>query len=132
VGVVREVPAPGMQDTEATREVRPDETLVVGEPFQGARRGGNHGVVHEALRRADAGSEGLRNGAGEEEVRPGQLCVQGVLEPRLGFMRLALRPVPVATGMLDAVLCATTLARIEAVAVVSALARGDGAAARAG
>jgi hypothetical protein len=127
VGVVLELPAPGRQDTEKTREVRPDETLVCGEPFQGQRRGGKHGVVREALMRADEGSECLRNGEGEEEVRPGQLCVQVVLEPLLGCMLLALRTVPVATGMRDAVLRATALALIQAVAIVPALALLDSA-----
>ena len=42
-------------------------------------------------------------------------------------MLLALRTVPVATGMIDAVVFATTLALIEAVAVMAALALLDGA-----
>ena len=37
VGVVLELPAPGMQDAGETREVRPDETLVLGKLFQGER-----------------------------------------------------------------------------------------------
>ena len=50
VGVVLELPAPGMQDTGETREVCPDETLVFGEPFEGVRRGVEQGLVGEALR----------------------------------------------------------------------------------
>ena len=49
MGVVLELPAPGMQDTEKTREVRTDETLVFGEPFEGERRGFEHGLVSDAL-----------------------------------------------------------------------------------
>lgn len=60
-------------------------------------------------------------------MRPGQLCVQVVLEPLLGCMLLTLGTVPVAAGMIDTVLLTTTLALIEAVAVVSALALLDGA-----
>jgi hypothetical protein len=60
-------------------------------------------------------------------VRPGQLFVQVVLEPLRGCRRLTLGTVPVAAGMMDTVVHATTLAWIEAVAVVSALARLDGA-----
>ena len=58
------------------RQVCPNETLVCGEPFQGERRGGEQGVVREALMRADKGPQGLRDGAGEEEVRPRKLFVQ--------------------------------------------------------
>ena len=77
--------------------------------------------------RADKGTQGLRDGEGEEEMRPGQLFVQVVLEPLLGCMLLTLGTVAVATGMLDAVLPPTVWALIEAVAVVSALAVLDGA-----
>jgi hypothetical protein len=84
-----------MQDTEHTREVRPDETLVCGQPFESERRGGEQGVGREALRRAEEGSEGLRHGAGEEEGRPGKLLLQVVVEPLLGCMLLPLGTVPV-------------------------------------
>jgi hypothetical protein len=60
-------------------------------------------------------------------MRPGQLFVQVVLEPLLGFMLLTLWAVAVATGMIDAVLPSTVLALIEAVAVMAALAMLDGA-----
>ena len=67
------------------------------------------GVVREALMRADEGSERLRDGEGEEEVRPGQLFVQVVLEPLLGCMLLTLGTVAVATGMIDAVVSPTAV-----------------------
>ena len=127
VGVVLELPAPGMQDAGEPREVGPDEALVCGEPFEGRGRGVKHGLVREALMRADEGSEGLRDGEGEEEVRPGQLFVQVVLEPLLGCMLLTLGTVAVATGMMDAVVPPTALALREAVAVMAALALLDGA-----
>ena len=76
--VVLELPAPGRQDTEKTREVCPDETLVFGEPFEGFGRGVEHGVVREALMRADEGTQRLRNGEGDEEMRSGKLLLQMV------------------------------------------------------
>ena len=127
VGVVLELPAPGMQDPGEPREVGPDEALVCGEPFEGRGRRVKHGLVREALMRADEGAQGLRDGEGEEEVRPGQLFVQVVLEPLLGFMLLTLGAVAVATGMIDAVLPPTAVALREAMAVVAALALLDGA-----
>jgi hypothetical protein len=59
-------------------------------------------------------------------VRPGQLFVEGVLEPLLGCMVLALGTGAVATGMVDAVLLTTAVALRAAVAVMAAVARLDG------
>src|SRR5215510_15610472 len=112
VRVVLELSAPGMQDTGKPRELCPDKTLVFGEPFESLRRGGEQGVVREALMRADEGAERLRHGEGEEAVRPGQLLLQVVCEPLLGFRLLALGTVAVATRMIDAVLPPTTWALI--------------------
>src|SRR5712691_2870760 len=127
VWVVLELSAPGVQNTGEPREVGPDEALVGGEPFEGERRGVEHGVVRKALMRADEGSQRLRDREGEEEVRPGQLLLEVVCEPLLGFMLLTLWTVPVATGMVDAVVLTTAVALIEAVAVMAALALLDGA-----
>ena len=126
VGVVLELPAPGVQDPGEPREVGPDEALVGGEPFEGARRGVEHGLVGEALMRADEGAEGLGDGKGQEKMGPGQLFVQVVLEPLLGCMLLTLGTVAVATGMMDAVVLPTALALREAMAILSALALLDG------
>src|SRR5882724_13582087 len=126
VRVVLELPAPRMQDAGEPREVGPDEPLICGEPFEGERRGMEHGVVREALMRADEGSERLRHGEGEEEVRPGQLLLQVVGEPLLGCMLLTLRAMTIATGMMDAVVSPTALALVEAVTVMSAAAVSDG------
>ena len=77
--------------------------------------------------RADEGSQRLRDGAGEEEVRPGELLGEMVLEPLLGCMLLTLRTMAMATGMMDAVVAPTVLALRKAVAVRAALALLDGA-----
>ena len=127
VRVVLQLPPPGVQDTGEPREVCPEETLVCSQPFEGLSRGVEHGVVREALTRADEGPECLRDREGKEEVRPGQLFVQVAVEPLLGFMLLTLRTVAVPTGMIDAVVLRTSLALIEAVAVMAALALLDGA-----
>ena len=126
VGMVLELPAPGMQDAGETRKVSADEPLVFGEAFEGERRGGEQGVVGEAVMRADKGAEGLRDGKGDEAVWPWELFVEVVREPLLGFMLLALWAVAVATGMIDAVFCSAALALIEAMAIVSATAMADG------
>jgi hypothetical protein len=125
--MVLELSPPGRQDAGETREVGPDAALVCGQPLERHGRRLQHGLVREALMRADAGAERLRDREGAEEVRPGKLCVQVVLEPLLGCMMLTLWAVAVATGMIDAVLSPTAWALREAVAVVSALALLDGA-----
>ena len=79
VRVVLELSTPGMQDPGKPRQVGPNEAFVGGQPLEGRSRRVKHGVVREALLRADKGTQGLRDGKGEEEVRPGQLFVQVVL-----------------------------------------------------
>jgi len=71
---------------------------------------------------AEKGTEGFRDDEGEEKVWPGELLLQVVMQPLLGFMLLALGTVPVATGMLDPVVLATAVALREALSIVSALA----------
>ena len=124
--MVLQLPAPGVQDTGETWEIGPDEARVFGQPFEGRCRRLKHGLVREALMRAEKGTQGLRDGEGEEEVRSGKLFFQVVFKPLLGFMLLTLGTVAVATGMIDAVLPPTVWALIEAMAVVSALALLDG------
>jgi hypothetical protein len=91
-----ELPAPGVQNTGAPREVGPDAPLVGGEPCEGERRGVEHGVVREALRRADEGSQRLRDRASEEEVQPGERLLEVVCEPLRGCMLLTRGTVAVA------------------------------------
>jgi hypothetical protein len=116
-----------MQDAGEPREGGPEAPLIGGEPFEGERRGMEHGVVREALMRADEGSERLRHGEGEEEVRPGPRLFEVGFKPLLGFRLLTLGAVAVAPGMMDAVVFPTAGALREAVSVVAALTVLDGA-----
>jgi len=127
VRVVLELSTPGMQDTSQSREVGPDEALVFRQPCEGRCRRLQQGLVREAVMRADEGPERLRDRQGAEEVRPRELVVQVVREPLGGCMLLTLGTVAVATGMLDAMVPSTVLARREAVAVVAVLTVLDGA-----
>ena len=132
VEVGRELAAPGRQNPGQTRERCPDERLVFGEPLEGLRRGGEQGVVGEAVRRADKRAQGCRDGESDEEGRSGQLLLQVVGYPLLGVMLLALWTVSIPAGMINAVGLATAWALREARAVVSAAAMADGAADLAG
>ena len=120
------LPAPGVQDTGKTRARCPEETRVCGEACACLGRGGAPSVGREALRRAEHGTPGRRDGASEEDVRPGQLCVQVGCEPLLGCRLWALGTGTGATGMSDAVGPSPVWARREARAIMAALARLDG------
>src|SRR5262249_53036880 len=71
VGVVLELPTPGMQDAGAAREVGAEKALILGQPLEGHGRGLQQRMVRAAWLRAHQGTEGRRDGEGEEEVRPG-------------------------------------------------------------
>jgi hypothetical protein len=118
---ILERPAPGRQDAGQTREVGADEPLVCGEAFTGCRRGLAQGVGGKALRRAEKGAEGLRDGAGEEAGRTWAVLLTLVLEPALGVVVRTLGAVSVAAGMVDTGLFATALALRQAVSRVTAL-----------
>jgi len=73
-----ELSAPGVQDTDETRESGPEEARVCGEPFERCCRRLQQGLVREAWLRAQKGTQGLRDREGEEDVWPRELCVQVV------------------------------------------------------
>jgi hypothetical protein len=127
VGMRRELPAPGREDAGAPWQVRSDEALVFGQPLEGRGGGMEQGRVGGAWGGAAEGTPGLRDREGHQEVRPGQLVVEVILEPRLGLVLLTLGTVAVAPGMVHTGLPPTCWARLEAVAVVAALAVWDGA-----
>ena len=109
VGGVLELPAPGMEDAGKAREVRPEKARVFGEACEGVRGGLAQGRIGSALRRAEKGAEGFGDGAGEEKVRPGKLCVELFVEPVRRFMLRTLGAVAIAAGVGDAVLPATAV-----------------------
>jgi hypothetical protein len=79
VRVVLELSAPGVQDTGATWAVCPDEALVCGQPLESHGRRLKHGVVCEALMRAEKWAQGLRDGEGQEKVGAWELFLQVVV-----------------------------------------------------
>ena len=77
--MVLELSAPGMEDAGKAGEGGADKALFLSEPFEGLGRGLEHGLVGEALMRADKRAQGLRDGERNEEVRSGKLFVQVVV-----------------------------------------------------
>ena len=77
--MVLELSSPGMEDTGKAGQVRADKALILSEPFEGLGRGLEHGLVGEALMRAEKRAQGFRDGKGHEEVRSRKLFVQVVV-----------------------------------------------------
>jgi hypothetical protein len=127
VGVVLKLPTPGMEEAGKTRQVRAEKALLLSEPCESRGRSLEQSGVGEALRRADAGAEGLRDGESAEDVRSGELCCKWGMSPLRCCVMLPLRAGPIAAGMVDAVLPATALARRETGSGMSAAAGLDGA-----
>jgi len=75
---------------------------------------------------AAEGTEGCRDGEGEEEVRPWELLVELFVEPLPRLMVLTLWTMAIAAGMREAVGLSTALAGREAVAVGTGAACADG------
>jgi hypothetical protein len=76
--------------------------------------------------RAAKGPQGLGDGEGDEEMGTWHLLVELMLEPELGVVVLALRTVPIAASMIDAMRLATTWAGVEAVAIGASSTGTDG------
>jgi hypothetical protein len=127
MGVILQWSAPGVQAPGKPWQVGPEEAVVGGQALESRGRRLQQGLIRTALRGAEEGSQRLRDGAGEEEVRPRQLLGHVVVEPLRRCMLLTLRAMTMATGMLDAVWLAPAVAWGEALAVVAAWARLDGA-----
>jgi hypothetical protein len=127
VGVGLELSTPGLQDPGDPQESGADEALSLGELCQSPGSGVKQGLIRGALRRADEGTQGFRDGEGAEEMRPRELCVEVVLEPLLRCILLTLGAVAIATGMLDAMVSAPGWALLAAVAVRTAAALLEGA-----
>jgi len=83
-------------------------------------------LVSEPGMRAAKGSQGLGDGEGDEKMRTWHLLVELMLEPELGVVVLALRTVPITTGMIDAMRLATAWAGVEAVAIGASSTGTDG------
>lgn len=96
MGVVGQLPAPGVQDPEEAGLVSADELRVVGERFDGPGGRREQGVVAEALMAAEEGPEGLGDGKGEHKRGSGQLPLDLFFEPLLGVVVLAAGTVAVA------------------------------------
>jgi hypothetical protein len=110
VGMIRELPAPGRQDTRKTGESSADEAGIAGGAFEGFRRRLDHALGGQPGMRAAEGAQGFRDGKGAEEVRSWELLVEWLVEPLPRLLVLTLWTMAIAAGMRETVLVSTTLA----------------------
>jgi hypothetical protein len=127
MGVGLELAAPGGEAAGKAGQVGAEEALVFGKTFESGggglaqRRGGTVG------RCAAQWSQGVGDRKGEEDVRNWELFFTLRVQPQLGWMMLPRRTVTGATGVLEAVVCATVLAVLPAMAIVAGFPVVDGA-----
>jgi len=126
VGVVLELTAPGLQDTEEAREIGADETRVLGQPFQGLGGGFEQGMVGGFWVGADEDPELFGHGKGDQEIVCGKASGHLLYEPLLGFVVLAVGTVAIAAGPIDEMVLPATPAVIEGDAQFPTLAVDDG------
>ena len=115
--MIRELSAPGRQDTSKTGESSADEAGIAGEAFEGFRRRLEHGLGGQPGMRAAEGAQGFRDGKGDEEGRSWELFVELLVEPLPRLLVLTLGTMAMAAGLRETVLLSTALAGIKAVAV---------------
>lgn len=113
VGVILELSSPGMEDAEETGQIAADELWIRSELFHGSRGSGKQGGVGEARVAADEGTEVLRDGEGDEEMRRGEMAVDLALEPLAGFSVLTLGTMAVAAAAEYDMSLATLLTAVD-------------------
>jgi hypothetical protein len=113
VGVVVELTAPGVEDTEEAWEISSEVLGISSQGGHGLGRGCEHGTVGCALVAADEGVELLGSGESEQEVVPWHLPLHLIMEPLLGLAVLAGGAVAVSAGAEVEMRFSTALTLIE-------------------
>jgi hypothetical protein len=124
--MIRELSAPGRQDTRKTGERSAEEAGRAGEAFAGCRRRLAHGLGGQPGRGAAEGAQGCRDGKGAEEGRAWELCVELCVEPLPRLLVLTLGTRAMAAGRRETVWLSTAVAGREAGAVGTGAACADG------
>ena len=97
--MIRELSAPGRQDTRKTGESSAEEAGIAGEALEGFRRRLEQGLGGQPGMRAAEGAQGCRDGKGDEEVRSWELFVELLVEPLPRLLVLTLGTRAIAAGM---------------------------------
>lgn len=126
MGMVLQLPPPGVQDTGEARQIGADIPRISGQFFNSSGSRIEQGFVGKALIAATKWPDLLGHGEGEHEVVSRQSAAQLVFQPIAALMVLAPWAVAVAAGSVDAVGCTAALAPIECDTEVAGAAVDDG------
>jgi hypothetical protein len=126
VGMIWPLSPPGMQDARKAGQHRAEEGRVFGQAFERLCSASAQALGGEPGMGAAQGSQRFWHGAGDQEGRPRQLCIELVVQPLRGFLLLTWWTVSMATGMGDVLMWSTTCAGLEARAVGAGAAAADG------
>ena len=108
--------APGVKDSEKSRKIAPDVSVVTGQFLYSLRRCFEYGGICCPLVGANQAAGLLRDGKGDHEMMPWKLPVHLPFQPKACFMVLTGWTVPVAAGHVDDMGLAALLALIESYA----------------
>src|SRR5438552_12642864 len=112
VGMIEELAGPGMQYSNQAHTTS-NEPWVLGQLQQGRGGSAKEQVVDRLLMAAGDRSQLGGQGEGDQEVRSGQQQLTLLFEPFIGLLVLALRTVPVLTGVIAVTLLLALGAVIE-------------------
>ena len=98
MGVILQLPAPGVQHAEEPGGVGPQELRIGGELLDRGGGGLEQRAVADALMAADESAQLLGHREGEHEVVGGQLALQLGVQPGIGLVLLAAGTVAVAAA----------------------------------
>jgi len=113
VGVVVELTAPGVEDTEEAWEISSDVLGISSQGDHGLGRGCEQGIVRGALVAADEGVELLGDGEGDEEMVSWHLPLHLFMEPLMSLLVLTGGAVTVSAGAEEEMGFTTLLTLIE-------------------
>jgi len=126
MGMILQLPSPGVQHAEEADVSRADKARVGGELFEGFGGGGEHGVISWLGMGAYAGPQRLGHGEGDQEVGTRQQLLQALVKPVGSLFMLAARAVAIAAGAVSGMQLSAGRAFIETGAESAAAAVHDG------
>ena len=95
---------PGVEHPDHAKRAA-DPFRIAGERLEGVGRGVKQQVVDELLMRAGAGVQGVREGAGHEEIGDGQQVVQLPVAPAVGAVGFTRGAMAMGAGVVAIVVC---------------------------
>jgi len=95
VGVILQLPSPGMEDAGETGQIGAEEAVVFGKQLYGFGRGMKQGLIAGFLMSTDKVTQFLRYGEGDQEVGTRGLPIKLFFEPLSSLVMLTLGTVAV-------------------------------------